>query len=512
MFFTYLRRELRRRMRQAVFIALGLALGIGLVITVTAASDGVSNSQAAVLHSLYGVGTDITVTQPPAAGSNPATSFGFRQEIRAVRSGQIAAGTAINLNNLANSAYGTLGSGSVSTVARQHGVTGAAGGLTLTDVTVNGTVPSLKAGQGSISSSFTTNSFTVDGVDVADTALGPLSAAKLTSGANLTGADADARDAVVGSGYAAQHKLKVNSTVNVGGTKFKVIGVVSVPQGGNPPDVYIPLAKAQSIGRTGTASLAHKVNTIYVSAASAADIPAVQRQLTTLLPQATVTDESDLAGQVTGSLSSASSLASNLGTWLSVAVLAAAFGLAVLLTMAAVTRRVREFGTLKALGWRSRRIIGQIMGESIVTGLAGGVAGVGLGYAGTALIDKLAGGRPGYAPPQRWPESSNKGEPMYELHEVIKNYSKDRGTVTALHGVDLVIPDGEWLAIQGPTGHGKSTLLNILGGLDRPTSGTVRLGGQDLASLPETKVTQVRARSLGFIFQTFNLIPTLTAA
>jgi putative ABC transport system permease protein len=101
MFFTYLRRELRWRMRQAVFIALGLALGIGLVITVTAASDGVSNSQAAVLHSLYGVGTDITVTQPPAAGSNPATSFGFRQEIRAVRSGQIAAGTAINLNNLA---------------------------------------------------------------------------------------------------------------------------------------------------------------------------------------------------------------------------------------------------------------------------------------------------------------------------------------------------------------------------------------------------------------------------
>ena len=101
---------------------------------------------------------------------------------------------------------------------------------------------------------------------------------------------------------------------------------------------------------------------------------------------------------------------------------------------------------------------------------------------------------------------------MYELHEVVKNYPKGRGTVTALQGVDLVIPDGEWLAIQGPTGHGKSTLLHIIGGLDRPTSGTVRLGGQDLASLPETKVTDVRARSIGFVFQTFNLIPTLTAA
>ena len=68
MFLTYLRRELRRRMRQAIFIALGLALGIGLVITVTAASSGVSSSQGTVLHSLYGVGTDVTVTQTPTAG------------------------------------------------------------------------------------------------------------------------------------------------------------------------------------------------------------------------------------------------------------------------------------------------------------------------------------------------------------------------------------------------------------------------------------------------------------
>jgi putative ABC transport system ATP-binding protein len=101
---------------------------------------------------------------------------------------------------------------------------------------------------------------------------------------------------------------------------------------------------------------------------------------------------------------------------------------------------------------------------------------------------------------------------MYELHEVVKNYPKGRATVAALRGVELLIPDREWLAIQGPTGHGKSTLLHILGGLDRPSSGTVRLGSQNLASLPETKITGVRAHSIGFIFQTFNLIPTLTAA
>src|SRR6266700_4751112 len=100
---------------------------------------------------------------------------------------------------------------------------------------------------------------------------------------------------------------------------------------------------------------------------------------------------------------------------------------------------------------------------------------------------------------------------MYKLSGVVKNYKKGRGTVAALRGVDWVIEDGEWLAIQGPTGHGKSTLLQIIGGLDRPSSGTVELDGMDLSTMRESKLTKVRARSIGFIFQTFNLIPTLNA-
>jgi len=100
---------------------------------------------------------------------------------------------------------------------------------------------------------------------------------------------------------------------------------------------------------------------------------------------------------------------------------------------------------------------------------------------------------------------------MYKLTGVTKTYQKGRGAVAALQGVDLEITDGEWLAIQGPTGHGKSTLLQMLGGLDRPTSGSVELDGQDLAQLREGQVTRVRAESIGFIFQTFNLVPTLSA-
>jgi putative ABC transport system ATP-binding protein len=101
---------------------------------------------------------------------------------------------------------------------------------------------------------------------------------------------------------------------------------------------------------------------------------------------------------------------------------------------------------------------------------------------------------------------------MYELSNVTKNYQKGRRTIPALRGLNLVIGDGEWLAVQGRTGHGKTTLLQILGGLDRPSTGTVNFDGHDLAELREVQVTRLRAESIGFIFQTFNLVPTLSAA
>ncbi|MEV5799206.1 ABC transporter ATP-binding protein [Streptomyces collinus] len=100
---------------------------------------------------------------------------------------------------------------------------------------------------------------------------------------------------------------------------------------------------------------------------------------------------------------------------------------------------------------------------------------------------------------------------MYELKNVTKHYTRGKDTVHALDGVDLTIGDGDRLVIQGPTGGGKSTLLQMLGGLDRPTSGEVVLDGTDLAKLSEARLTRVRSESIGFVFQSFNLIPTLTA-
>jgi putative ABC transport system ATP-binding protein len=101
---------------------------------------------------------------------------------------------------------------------------------------------------------------------------------------------------------------------------------------------------------------------------------------------------------------------------------------------------------------------------------------------------------------------------VYRLAGVSKIYRKGGREIPALRDLDLEIKAGEWLAVQGKTGHGKTTLLQLLGGLDRPTRGSVKFGGADLAKAAESDVRKVRASSFGFIFQTFNLVPTLTAA
>jgi putative ABC transport system ATP-binding protein len=100
---------------------------------------------------------------------------------------------------------------------------------------------------------------------------------------------------------------------------------------------------------------------------------------------------------------------------------------------------------------------------------------------------------------------------MYELKNVTKTYDQTRRKVTALSDVSLTIPDGQMIVIQGPTGGGKSTLLQMLGALERPTSGSVALGADVLSAMPDSKLAGIRAKEIGFVFQGFNLIPTLTA-
>ena len=100
---------------------------------------------------------------------------------------------------------------------------------------------------------------------------------------------------------------------------------------------------------------------------------------------------------------------------------------------------------------------------------------------------------------------------QYEVHGAAKFFQRGSTTVRALDGVDLMIEAGEFVALEGPSGSGKTTLLQLLGALDRPSAGDIIFEGRDLARLPDVQLAALRLRSFGFVFQQFNLIPTLTA-
>jgi putative ABC transport system permease protein len=380
--FTYVRRELCNRKLQAAFVAAGLAVGIGLVITVTAASSGVKNAQAAVLHELYGIGTDISVTKPPppppkSLRANNAGGFSFGNQAQ-------------HVDVLGNGGLGLLDASYVRRITGLAGVAAAAGGLTLQDIKL--TVPTRRqigAGGRPPASAFPTIT-NVDGVDVAKSQLGPLSAGALTEGRDLRSSDADKDVTVVDANYARANKLRLGSSLTLAKTRFTVVGIVQQPQGGGAADAYIPLERAQALGSRRGGHLTGFVNTIYIKATSATNVGSVRSRIEKLLPAATVTSSSSLANAVSGSIANAATLANNLGRWLAVVVLLAAFALASLLTVGAVSRRVREIGTLKALGWRSRRIVAQVITESVVIGLTGAVLGVGIGFGGAALVKRLA--------------------------------------------------------------------------------------------------------------------------
>jgi len=420
MFFTYIYREMRRRHRQALLTALGLAVGVGLVVAVTAYAGGVSEAQDTVLHSLYGVGTDITVSQTQKLDQGGSPRFDMNPGSRSQQ------GEAFSRDSV-RSAPGqqSVKATRVASVKLLDGVAEAVGGLTLTSTHVSGnfaqafsqggaqrfggesssgSTPAPSASQAPIKVS----SYSIAGVDVGQTGLGPLSSTELVSGRTFTSSETKTKVAVLDKAYAKQNNYTLGDTIKISGAKYQVIGLVTSSAGSSSgSNAFIPLTLAQKMSDN-----VGKVNQIYVRASSSSDIAQVKKEIKRVLPKATVTTAQDLADQVSGSLKSASQLADTLGKWLAIAALIAAFAVASLLTVSAVSRRVREFGTLKALGWKSRRVVGQVMGESVVQGVAGGILGVVIGVAGAQLIAHFspvlkatvgqtttAGGPGGMAPP-----------------------------------------------------------------------------------------------------------------
>ncbi|OIJ67199.1 ABC transporter permease [Streptomyces mangrovisoli] len=399
MFGIYLKRELGRRKKAALVIALGLALGIALVITVNSVSAGMNQAQDKVLKSLYGLGTDMTVTKAqtaPKAGSSSGPNFKFDAKSSS-KSSQSS-------DRVMTQGGQALKSSLVDQVSDQKGVDSAVGALSLNVIKVNGSFTQGKAqssggsnqgGPGGASggnpqvqgggANFNVNNYSVAGVDVADQGLGPLASMKITSGKTFTSAQTNAKVAVVSKSYAKSKKYKVGSTFKISGTKFTVIGIATPNSSESSTDVFVPLKQAQTLG-----DAKNKVTTIYVKATDSKQISTVKKEIQSNISGTTVTTSSDMASTVSGSLSTASNLATSVGKWLSIAVLVAAFLVAALLTSSAVSRRVREFGTLKALGWPSGKVTRQVVGESMVNGLIGGALGIGLGLAAAYVVTAIS--------------------------------------------------------------------------------------------------------------------------
>jgi len=100
---------------------------------------------------------------------------------------------------------------------------------------------------------------------------------------------------------------------------------------------------------------------------------------------------------------------------------------------------------------------------------------------------------------------------IVNLKGIVKNYGEGSGIVNALRGIDLVLKQGEFVTLAGPSGSGKSTLLNIIGGLDKPTSGEVGIEDQDILKMSQSNLSRLRMHRIGFVFQSYNLIPVMTA-
>ncbi|MEU6601942.1 ABC transporter permease [Streptomyces flaveolus] len=402
MFFTYLRRELRRRRKAALVVASGLALGIALVIVVDSVSNGMGKAQDKVLQSLYGLGTDMTVTKAASASTGDAQRPRFRFD--AQNDGDDSAQSS---DRVMVQGFQTLSASTVTKVGSQSGVADAVGGLSLQVLKVSGQFTrgqfqqdgsggGFQRGgengrpQGEVKgggADFDVNNYSVYGTDVTKPGLGPLTSSKITSGRTFKATETDAKVVVADSAYAKEKKYEVGSTVTIKGVKFTLIGIATADSGDAAANLYIPLKQAQSLG-----DAKDKVTTIYVKAADSKKIDSVKSAIRRNVSGTTVTTSADLADTVSGSLSTASSLATSVGKWLSIAVLVAAFLVAGLLTSSAVSRRVREFGTLKALGWRSGRVTRQVVGEAVVNGLVGGALGIALGLAGAYAVTAISPG------------------------------------------------------------------------------------------------------------------------
>ena len=377
--FPYLKAELTRRRTKTILISIGLAVPIALVIMIGAYSTGLSNAQDEVLEPLVGLGTDMTVAKTFTPGQRPGGAGMPRIGLDSSQAGE-----EFSTDIYTTGFNGEFSSKNVTNVSELDGVQSAVGGLTVNNIKASGTIPSggvqqagppgAGAAGGGQGGGIDIDTRSITGIDPSSD-LGPVSSDQLQDGAMLSAGDS--KEALLTSTYAKSKSLTVGETITLKDDKFKVVGIVSAPLAGSSSDIYVKLDQLQSL-----ADLENKVNKIYVRATDQAAVATVSKEIKSEVSDATVTTNASLAGQVSGSLVDANKLVQKMGVFLELILLLAAIIITTILTLNAVNKRTREFGTLKSIGWSNARLIRQVMAESLSTGLIGAAAGVLIGAAG----------------------------------------------------------------------------------------------------------------------------------
>jgi ABC-type antimicrobial peptide transport system permease subunit len=406
LYLRYIAAELRRRRGRTILTALGLGIGVALVIMVSALSDGLDDAQSEVLEPLTGVGTDISVNRPIEVGDSgegqsftpgqgpPQLSSSEQRQLEKENGG-------VGLNPSSQGEPGehftsdhfmttdlSFPEREAEKVRDVNGVAAVVGGLTLNAIHVSGTVPDSQpqvfgpAGAGGGPGGMNIESSTVSGVDThGKTELGLITPSQVVKGRYLKG---DRNQAVLSQTYADQQGLGVDDRVSVGKQRFRVVGIAQPPLGGQSSNVYVPLKRLQQLS-----DRAGRVNVLQVRADNGDQVSAVAGDIERTFKGSDATTSEDLADSVSGSVVDAQNLSSKLGTALAVVALAAAVLIASLLTLSSVNKRIREIGTLKALGWTQRLVVRQISGESLAQGALGGLIGAVLGVVGAAVIGAM---------------------------------------------------------------------------------------------------------------------------
>lgn len=279
------------------------------------------------------------------------------------------------------------------------------------------------------------STYTIAGVDLSTPGIGVVTPSLVSSGRFLK-AGSGSHEALLAGSYASRNGLKVGSKLVLNGTAFEIVGLVRPPLGGQTADVYVPLSQLQALsGQKGS------VNVLLVRATSGTSVGEAQRRIEELFPRAQVASAKQVADSISGSLVDAASLSKRLGTALAALAAVAAFLLAVLLTLSSVGKRVRELGTLKALGWTQRLVVRQVVGESVAQGVAGGLVGVVLGVLAAVAIGALG-------PTLTATSSTGGGEGFFGLGQVTARTVTDQVALTAPVSAGVLVT-GFALAVVG---------------------------------------------------------------